>query len=85
MDGIEDKYFMCDCHNEGMLVTKWEGDEQVCFSYWKLGKSPRKLKFWSRLKWSLKMLFKGDIFEDQITLDEARTKQLSRYLNKITN
>ncbi len=79
----KEEFFKCGCHGEGILVTNfYDEPEHYYFSYWKLGGHPRKIGFWHRLKLSLKLLIKGDIFEDEIILDEEEARRLAAWIRQ---
>ena len=46
----KEKFFKCSCHGEGMLVTKFEGEDLVYFSFWRQGIDPCKLSWKMRIK-----------------------------------
>lgn len=85
MKEYEDKeeFFKCACQSEGILVTKF-GDEPEHYymSYWNLGSHPRQLGYWQRLKLGLKLIFTGDIFEDEVILKHKEAKRLAKWINE---
>jgi len=79
----KEEFFKCGCAGEGIMVTQfYDEPEHFYFSYWKLGSHPRKLPFWHRLKLSLKLLFKGDIFEDEVILDGKEARRLANWIKQ---
>jgi hypothetical protein len=36
----KEKFLKCDCHGEGMLVTKFDDEPVFYFSYWRQGLDP---------------------------------------------
>lgn len=77
-----EEYFKCGCFSEGMLVTNFHDEpDHFYFSYWRLGKSPRKMPLWVRIKYAIKLLFKGDIYEDEVILTRDETKRLKNWLH----
>jgi hypothetical protein len=75
-----EKFIKCDCHGEGMLVTKFDDDEEMYFSYWRQGIDPIKLSWWMRLKLCWMVLTKGNYFEDEIVLNKEKAMELALWI-----
>lgn len=82
--GIRDEFFKCQCHSEGMMVTQFTGEEEVYFSYWREGKKPRPMGLFDRFKWAFKIIFKGEIFEDEVILDREEVRRLAKTLQEMS-
>ena len=68
-----------------MLITKFDGEEELYFSFWREGLDPVKLTWWMRLKVCYLALFKGNYYEDQIILNKEKSKELADWINKNNN
>jgi len=77
------KFFECTCLNEVLVLDKW-GDEsgELALAVYKLQNYPRYLPFIKRLKLSLKILFKGEMYHDNIILEKEQVKELKEWLNE---
>ena len=80
-----EKFIQCDCWGEGMLITKFDDEEEMYFSYWRAGINPIKLSFWMRLKVCYLALFKGNYYDDQVVLNKKKSKELANWINKNNN
>jgi hypothetical protein len=74
------KFIQCDCYGEGLLITKFDGEEELYFSYWRQGIDPIKLSWWMRLKVCYLALFKGNYYEDQIILNKEKALELALWI-----
>lgn len=83
MHDTKKEMFYCSCYGEGMLVTKFDGEEEIYFSYWKQGIHPRKLTWGTRLRLIWTVLFRGEIYEDEVILDKKESKRLVTFLKRI--
>ena len=75
-----EKFFKCDCHSEGMLVTKFDDGEEIYFSYWREGVNPIKLSWWMRLKLCWMVLTKGNVYDDQVILNKEKAIELASWI-----
>ena len=75
-----EKFFKCDCHSEGMLITKFDNEEEMYFSYWRQGIDPIKLSWWMRLKLCWMALTKRNYFEDEIILNKEKAMELALWI-----
>lgn len=82
MKADKEKFIKCDCHGEGMLITKFHDEPNFYFSYWRIGLDPVKLSFWMRLKLCYLALFKGQYYDDEIILNNESAKELADWLNE---
>jgi len=76
----KEKFFKCDCHSEGMLVTKFDDEEELYFSYWREGINPIKLSWWIRLKLCWMVLTKGNVYDDQVILNKEKAIELASWI-----
>ena len=77
-----EKFIKCDCHSEGMLITKFDDEEEMYFSYWRDGINPVKLSFWMRLKLCYLALFKGNYYDDQVILNKEKAMELALWIQE---
>jgi len=75
-----EKFVKCDCHGEGILVTKYDDEEEMYFSYWREGINPIKLSWWMRLKLCYLALFKGNFYNDQVILNKEKAMELALWI-----
>ena len=75
-----EKFVKCDCHGEGILVTKYDDEEEMYFSYWHEGINPIKLSWWMRLKLCYLALFKGNFYDDQVILNKEKAMELALWI-----
>ena len=80
-DPKEQKFILCDCHGEGILITKFYKDEGFYFSFWREGINPIKLSWWMRLKICWMTLTKGNCYDDQVIMNDEKTKEMIHWLN----
>jgi hypothetical protein len=76
----KEKFIKCDCHSEGMLVTKFDDEEELYFSYWREGINPIKLSWWIRLKLCWMVLTKGNVYDDQVILNKEKAIELASWI-----
>jgi hypothetical protein len=77
-----EKFIKCDCHGEGILVTKYDDEEEMYFSYWREGMNPIKLSWWMRLKLCYLALFKGNFYNDQVILNKEKAMELALWIQE---
>ena len=77
-----EKFIKCDCHSEGMLVTKFDDGEEMYFSYWREGIDPLKLSWWMRLKLCWTVLTKGNPHTDQVLLNKEKAMELALWIQE---
>jgi len=76
----KEKFIKCDCHSEGMLITKFDDEEELYFSYWREGINPIKLSWWMRLKLCWMVLTKGNVYDDQVILNKEKAIELASWI-----
>jgi hypothetical protein len=74
------KFIQCDCYGEGLLITKFDDEEELYFSYWRQGIDPIKLSWWMRLKLCWMVLTKGNYYEDQVIINKEKSKELADWI-----
>ena len=79
------KFIQCDCYGEGLLITKFDDEEELYFSYWRQGIDPIKLSWWMRLKLCWMVLTKGNYYEDQIIINKEKSKELDRKSTRLNS
>ena len=77
-----EKFIKCDCHSEGILVAKYDDEEEMYFSYWREGINPIKLSLWMRLKLCYLTLFKGNFYNDQVILNKEKAMELALWIQE---
>ena len=77
-----EKFIKCDCWGEGILVTKYDDEEEMYFSYWREGINPIKLSWWMRLKLCYLALFKGNYYDDQVILNNEKAMELALWIQE---
>ena len=75
-----EKFIKCDCHGEGILVTKYDDEEEMYFSYWREGINPVKLSWRMRLKLCWLTLTKGSFYTDQVILNKEKAMELALWI-----
>lgn len=74
-------YFMCECGGETLYIEKYN-DPDLPPEYWialyRLGCYKRSLK--NRIKWAWKILWKGDLWIDQVTLSQENIDRLGEFI-----
>tara|TARA_R110002051_G_scaffold270553_2_gene331002 strand:+ start:796 stop:1119 length:324 start_codon:yes stop_codon:yes gene_type:complete len=78
----KEKFFKCDCHSEGMLITKFDDEEELYFSYWREGINPIKLSWWMRLRLCWMVLTKGNVYNDQVILNKEKAMELALWIQE---
>ena len=77
------EYFECSCSGEILRVEKWDDEfEELSLSMFSLQNYPWYLPFWDRVKLSFRILFKGEMFADDMILDKDSAKKLKDWLNE---
>lgn len=79
------KFFKCSCHGEGILISKFDGEKEFYFSFWREGMSPIKLSWWMRLKLCFLALVSGNYFEDQVVFTEKEAQKMATWITSEVN
>lgn len=75
-----EKFIKCSCHSEGVLLTKFDDEEELYVSFWREGLNPVKLTWWMRLKLCWMALTKGNYYDDQLILSKEKAMELSLWI-----
>lgn len=76
-------FFECSCLNEILVIEKWDDEsEELSLAMYKLQNYPNYLPFLKRLRLSLRILFKGEMYHDNILLEKEKVLELKNWLNK---
>lgn len=79
-----EKFIMCSCHGEGVLLQNFPNEDLLYMSMFYIGKS-YKLSWIERIKYVLKVLWTGERFADQLVLSKQETADLVDHLIKVQN
>lgn len=83
----EDSLFLkCDCHSHMLEVTRDDWDAEtpsINVAIWASGGSGHTLTWGQRLKWAYRVLFKGELYGDEVILDIEKAKQLTNFLRRV--
>ena len=74
-------FLICDCLSHGLLVEKFEGEEEVSLSLFERGLNGRILSWSSRLRWCWQILRYGKPWSDFVILNTENQKRLKNFLN----
>ena len=77
-DKERDKFLLCECSCEILLVTK--DDDDINFSIYSKGNFRNKPNIFQRLKYCWYHLTTGEQFDDQIVLSNQKARELSEWL-----
>ena len=80
-DEKDSAFLICDCCSPGLLVEKFEGEEEVSLSLFERGLDGRILSWSSRLRWCWQILRYGKPWSDFIILNTENQKQLKNFLD----
>lgn len=76
-------FIKCECHGEGIEITRDEELNQYYFAFWGYGFSnTKKYSLWRRLKLAWTLLRKGRLYNDMVILDDTKATQLVEFINK---
>lgn len=78
------KFLECSCYSEGILVSKFDDENEFYFSFWSRGINPTKLTAWTRIKLCCKVLFTGQCYGDEVILSQELSKELANFIDKNT-
>ncbi len=73
-------FLICDCFSHGLLVEKFEGEEEVSLSLFERGLNGRILSWSSRLRWCWQILRYGKPWSDFVILNTENQKRLKEFL-----
>jgi hypothetical protein len=74
------EFLICDCYSHGLLVEKFDDDEEVCLSLFERGLNGRTLCWPERLRWCWQILRYGKPWSDFVILNTENQKKLKEFL-----
>ncbi len=82
---IWEKFFECDCHTEGIMVSGEYHDDLpshpiIDLAYWNEGYDGRKLDLQRRIRFAWKVLRTGKPWHDMITINKGTAKEIGEFL-----
>lgn len=79
-DEKDSTFLICDCFSHGLLVEKFEGEQEVSLSLFERGLNGRILGWSERLRWCWQILRYGKPWCDFIILNTYHQKKLKEFL-----
>lgn len=67
---------------EGITIDLWQEEVWVLLAMWNFYTTDDKRTFWERLKWAWRLIWKNEIYGDQILLDRETAIALGESLIK---
>lgn len=78
----EQKFISCDCYSHGIIVERFEDEEEVYLTLFERGIKGRKLSIKERFIWCWKILSTGCPWTDLVILDKNKQKELVEFLTQ---
>ena len=79
-------FFECSCLSEVLVMEKWDDEsEELSLAMYKLQNYPNHLPLIKRFRLALKILFKGEMYNDNILLEKEKVLEIKNWLNKNYN
>ena len=79
-----EKFFLCECSTEVMLITKWTDENEIYLSMFSYGFVHPKPNFWQRLKYAFWHIKTGKKYADSIVLSLEKAKEIGELLIKFS-
>ena len=76
----DSEFLICDCYSHGLLIEKFDDEEEVCLSLFERGLNGRILCLSERLKWCWQILRYGKPWSDFVILNTENQKKLKEFL-----
>lgn len=76
----QEKFILCECSGEGILMSKFDDEEDIFFSIYSIGNYHPKPSIWYRIGRAWRIIRKGTEYEDQIILSPENARELSNWL-----
>lgn len=73
-------FLQCDCSTHGLVLEKFDGEEELHLSLFQRYTRNIKLPWRERLRWCCRILFNGHPWTDQILLNKEKQQQLKTFL-----
>jgi len=73
-------FLQCDCSTHGLVLEKFDGEEELHLSLFQRYTRNIKLPWRERLRWCCQILFKGHPWTDQVLLNKEKQQQLKTFL-----
>lgn len=79
---VKQQFFSCDCNAEGVLLSKFDDEDDIYLAIYTYGQFHSKPTIWNRIKYCWHHLTTGRIYQDQIVLDSKTAKKLANWIIK---
>lgn len=81
-----DKFFVCECRGEGILLTKFEDgfDREIYLTVFTQGSYCKAPSFWKRLKFCWWHLRTGKYYDDEIILSFSKAREIAEWISDNT-
>jgi hypothetical protein len=76
----DSEFLICDCYGHGLLLEKFDDEEEVCLSLFEKGLNGRTLCWSERLRWCWQILRHGKPWSDFVILNIENQKKLKEFL-----
>jgi hypothetical protein len=76
----DSEFLICDCYGHGLLLEKFDDEEEVCLSLFEKGLNGRTLCWSERLRWCWQILRHGKPWSDFVILNIEKQKKLKEFL-----
>ena len=71
----------CECYSDAIEFQYWPEDKQFYISIWQQG-FRRPLGWYQRIRWTIKLLFTGNLWGDSIILSPEKAKEISNFIHE---
>ena len=78
----QEEFFQCSCLSEGILATKFDGENEVYLSFWQRGIHPHKLTWGNRLRLIWMVLWNGSYYDDEVILSPKEANRLADWIKE---
>lgn len=82
MNEDKSEFLICDCQGHGLLVERFEGEDEVSISLFERGLNGRILNWKERLRWCWQIFKNGSPWSDFVILNVENQKKLRKFLNE---
>ena len=84
MNNTIEKFFICQCNTEGVLVSKFSDEEEVYMAMYAHNSYSTKSTLKDKLKFILRYIKTGKLYADEIVMSKQTANELGNYLISIT-